>query len=338
MIAALKDDFDISVLAKPELGLPNTVNIPDGMQGVLRYLRATPFDVLYVNSFFDREYAMPLLVARRLGLIPQRATLVAPRGELLANTLQIKCAAKFFYIAAARRSGLLSDVWLQATSAMEYEELKRSFDWTRGTLLAEEICGPLQVPPRTQDHPGARPLRVVFLSRISEKKNLDYALAVLGEVKCPVEFQIFGPKDAAYWEACKRLITTLPDHIKASYKGTVPNTEVPSVLVDADLFFLPTRSENFGYAIYEALACGVPVLISDQTPWRDLERQSAGWDLPLRDKGAYARVIEHVAALNESGHERLRDGARLRAASYLAEQDAIENNRRMFRRLVSGGA
>ena len=47
------------------------------------------------------------------------------------------------------------------------------------------------------------------------------------------------------------------------------------------MFVLPTKTENFGHAIYESMACGLPVLISDKTPWHNLEKNKAGFDLSL---------------------------------------------------------
>ncbi len=334
LITALEDEFDFVVLAKRELKLPRTVELTDGFGSIVRYLREVPFDVLYMNSFFDREYTVPLLTCRRFGLIPKRPTLVAPRGELLGNALGIKSGRKRAYIALVRASGLIHDVWLQATSRMEYEELCTSFRWAREKVLAAEVvCRPLHSVPDTWHR--HKSIRVSFLSRISEKKNLDFALAVLGKVECPVEFEIFGPvEDPAYWSKCETLIGALPTHITVTYKGSVAPEHVPQVFGGSDLFFLPTKSENFGHVIYEALSCGVPVLISDQTPWRGLEPRSAGWDLPLDDKDAFARVIEAVAGMDDAGRERLRAGALAQAVSYVAVQDAIAENRRMFRQLV----
>ncbi|MBN8497849.1 MAG: hypothetical protein J0M32_13465 [Candidatus Accumulibacter sp.] len=72
---------------------------------------------------------------------------------------------------------------------------------------------------------------------------------------------------------------------------------VHTVLPGYDRFFLPPFSENFGHAINEALSVGVPVLISDKTPWRNLQEKGMGWDLPLDNRRAFIEVIEVIEAM-----------------------------------------
>ncbi len=68
-----------------------------------------------------------------------------------------------------------------------------------------------------------------------------------------------------------------------------------------DRFFLAPFSENFGHAINEALSAGVPVVISDKTPWRNLQEKGMGWDLPLDNRRAFIEVIEAMASAKASG-------------------------------------
>jgi glycosyltransferase involved in cell wall biosynthesis len=69
-----------------------------------------------------------------------------------------------------------------------------------------------------------------------------------------------------------------------------------TVLQRSHIFALPTTGENFGHAIFEALAAGRPVLISDQTPWRHLRQAEAGWDIPLNASAEFRNAI--LAALD----------------------------------------
>ena len=82
------------------------------------------------------------------------------------------------------------------------------------------------------------------------------------------------------------------------YHGVIKHEEVARELAGHDLFFLPTWGENFGHVIHEALAAGLPVLISDKTPWRNLEDQGVGWDLPLDAPEKFRRVIEDQSAVD----------------------------------------
>ena len=70
-------------------------------------------------------------------------------------------------------------------------------------------------------------------------------------------------------------------------------------------------SENYGHSIVEALLCGTPVLISDSTPWRGLEAEGVGWDLPIADEAAFVRALREAEAA--SSQAALEKRARTRA-------------------------
>lgn len=313
--------------------------LPPGAAGRLRLaalLRETPHDLLLLNGFHDREFTIPALALRRLGLVPSRATILSPRGEFSTSALGIKPLRKTVYQAFARRAGLLADVWLHATSAAEAEDIERGFPFAKGRLVAANIR-PLPVPvAHVPAQDGA--LRLVFLGRISRMKNLDLALKALAHVRARILFDIYGPvEDAAYWRECQWLAEALPENIVVAAHGEIANEATPLMFARHDLLFLPSRSENFGHAIFEALGCGVPALIGDATPWRGLERDAAGFDLPLDAAVAFARAIDAIAAMDAASRARLRAGARARAERWSRESDAVDATRRMFRHALAEG-
>jgi glycosyltransferase involved in cell wall biosynthesis len=75
---------------------------------------------------------------------------------------------------------------------------------------------------------------------------------------------------------------------------------VSETLSTYDLFFLPTFAENFGHSIAESMSVGTPVLISDNTPWRELEAKKWGWDFSLVQKENFVKAIKTVAELSIS--------------------------------------
>jgi glycosyltransferase involved in cell wall biosynthesis len=305
-----------------------------GPAGFRTLLRTTPHDVLLLNGFFDHEFTIPALVLRRLGLIPGRPTLLSPRGEFGEGALGLKPARKRAYVALARRLGLLSDVILHATGPSELEDIRRTFPWSRGTLLAPNVRQ-LPDPPVQSETSHADGTRLVFLGRIARVKNLHFGLQVLGSVRVRLAFDIYGPiSEPEYWRECERIIAALPGNIAVSYRGEIPNRAVPATFAGYDLFFLPTLGENFGHAIFEALANGVPALISDTTPWRELKARGAGWSLPLDQPLQFAAAIEKFAAMSPDQRRRLRNGARRAAEQMVASSDAIVRNREMFRTLI----
>lgn len=303
--------------------------------GLMRLLRETRYDILLLNGFFDARFTIPALVLRRLGLVPARSTIVAPRGEFAAGALSLKSRRKNAWRALARRAGLLRDVWLHATSEAERRDIMHAFPGGRGVIVAPNIR--LPAPPVMRLPVQGDVLQIVFLGRIAPVKNLDFALQALALLRSKVAFDIYGPiEDRSYWGLCEKRIAVLPANVVARHRGTLANERVPEMFAHADLLFLPSKSENFGHAIFEALSCGVPVLVGDATPWRNLEADAAGWDLPLDSPEAFAAAIDRFVEMGAGERAAFRAGAMARAALWLGESDAVAATRRMFETAIAG--
>ena len=73
----------------------------------------------------------------------------------------------------------------------------------------------------------------------------------------PITFDIYGPKeDKRYWDLCKEIIDSLPKSIEVNYMGPIENENVNDMFQNYDLFFLPTKGENFGHVILESMSAG----------------------------------------------------------------------------------
>ena len=308
-----------------------------GAIGLGRLIAQTPHDVLWLNSMFDREFSLPALVLRRLDLIARKPTLLSPRGEFGFGALNLKSNRKMFFLEAARRLDLWRGVTLHATSEAEAADIERGPAARRPIVIARNIRLVAETPTYAPSANGV--LRVAFVGRIAPVKQLDFALDSLGKVGSRVDFDIYGPaEDEAYWRRCRKLISALPENVRATWRGETANAEILRRMAETDLFFLPTASENFGHAIFEALACGVPVLVSDQTPWRDLAARRAGWDLPLAAPETFVETIGAFAAMPEDQRMAFRQGARAVAQAYVECGGAIERNREMLHALLREGA
>ena len=299
-------------------------------------IRSTRHDVLILNGFFDPEFTIPTLILRRLKLIPRRPTILSTRGEFSAGAAAIAKARKKIYLRAARRLGLLDDVWFHATSVSEAADVRFHVPWAREVFIAPNIRVLEEWRPPSKDVKSAAPLRLVFLSRIDRKKNLDFALTALRSTQGAVDFDIYGPiNDQAYWRACQSIIGNLPHWVQVRYRGVIANDTVPAVLASYDAFFMPTSGENFGHAIFDALAVGLPVLISDQTPWCNLERLDAGWSLPLSRQDLFVRAIEGLRGMSMDDRNRLRRGARRLVETFVTESDAVGQTLRMLETVIA---
>jgi len=270
---------------------------------------------------------------------------LAPRGEFSEGALHLKRCKKSVFIRTSTWLKIYDGLTWQASSFVEAADIKRVMRVGLRKAGRVTVSGHVVVAPDLGDsgsnagssadagvrHRPDKPLRACFLSRISPKKNLDYALRVLADVHVQVRFVIYGPiEDAAYWARCEGLIAKLPSNIQIVHEGEVLPERVVPTLMQNDLFLFPTRGENFGHVIHEALRAGLPLLISDQTPWRGLEERGVGWDLPLDDMSAFARRIEEVAGWSTADHQRWAARARALAVHVGADPDTVEANRRLF--------
>jgi glycosyltransferase involved in cell wall biosynthesis len=307
-------------------------------RGLSRLVKATPHDILYLNSFFDPVFTIRLLLARRLGWLPDTPVILAPRGEFVEGPLRLKYPKKLAYIRLTRLFGFYRDILWQASSEYETEDIVRVMD-----VPTDSIHVALDLPSRAAPGQGSevsgRPesdgeaLRLVFLSRLTREKNLDYALRVLGRVKADVVFDIVGPaEDGTYWKECNDLIGRLPANVKVNYLGSVSPDRVLELLSRYDLFFFPTTGENYGHVIAEALTAGTPVLISNETPWRDLETDGLGWIRELRDMGSFAAVIEELASMAADERTQRRPQIKEKVMERLLDPAVLEANRRLFLR------
>ena len=170
--------------------------------------------------------------------------------------------------------------------------------------------------------------RIVFVSRLVRKKNLDFAIQLLAHAEGRILFDIYGPReDPRYWDECAALMETLPANVTTAYRGDVAPAAVSELFTQYDLLLFPTLSENFGYVILEALTGGCPVLISDTTPWRNLAEHMAGWDLPLTEPQRFVTMLQQVVGMDHAEHRRWSEGARTLAATVSNDENAVKASR-----------
>ena len=290
-------------------------------------VRTSPWDSLYLNSMYSIPFTLhPLLAARNLG----RRIVLAPRGMLHAGALKLKPLKKRIFLAAFRLSGLQRRVVFQATNAQEEADIRKVFGAAATIETAPNLPAPPQAPVADLDkRPGE--LRIACVARVARNKNVHFLLERLLPLTGNVVVSFFGPiEDEVYWRECQRAAALLPQGMRLEASGPVAPHEVAAALGQAHLFCLPTEGENFGHAIWEALAAGRPVLISDRTPWRGLAAQGCGWDYPLDRPQAWTERLAALIAMDHEAWQRHAKAARSYAESYSRESDAANRIARLL--------
>lgn len=289
-------------------------------KNILQQIRELSPDYIYLNSMFSKYFAIYPLLMKRQGKISAKMVL-APRGMLKESAVSFKPFKKQLFLTVLRAMGVQKYIAFQATDATEVKDIKRYFGEGASINYIPNFPGIQQAyiePPAKQ----VGELKMVFVGRIHPIKNLDLLLQCLQTVRATIRLTIVGAiEDAGYWQQCDKLIDSLPENIMVKLVNDVPHQELELILLKQHLFCLPTRGENFGHAIFEALAAGRPVLISDQTPWRNLESRHAGWDLSLNDALGFTTVIEKVATMTQEELNEWSKGAWQYCSDYIQQSD-----------------
>lgn len=294
-------------------------------------------DILYLNSLFNPVFTLlPLVIWNGLKVTPGVPIIVATRGELSAGALQIKKYKKMFFLRFAKALNLYSGVLWHASSLDEKDRLLAMFGGSILVHVASNLPNPIPVFMQSEPLKSyPEQLRVIFISRISRIKNLEFALKILAQSCLSIRFDIWGPlEDQSYWNQCQTAIKSLPSNVHVQYYGALEHAEVNRKLSQYDLFFLPTRGENYGHIIAEALSAGTPVLISDQTPWHNLDQAGVGWDLALNDESGFLDALNSTLARIQRDRLGWRRQVHDYAVKHLTDPELIEVNRQLFHRAI----
>lgn len=273
---------------------------------LVKILKNIEYNAIYLNSLMDQKFTIKILLLTYFGIIKRKPILLAPRGECSLGALSIKTFRKISYISLFQIFGLFKYLKWQASSQFEKYDICQLIAFDQSELdiicVAPDISIHNASPINKKSRDTKKPLQICFLSRISKMKNLDFALHVLTQVDIPIVFNIYGPiEDEAYWNKCKNIIKNMPNSVDVIFHDRIDPAFVMEKLAQNDLFFLPTLGENFGHVIAESFLAGTPVLISDQTPWRNLQNHGVGWDLPLNNPDSFRKAI--LESANKSSED-----------------------------------
>ena len=251
---------------------------------------------IYLQSLFQQCVPPCLYLAKKYGV----QVVLATRGELCKGAFRKKYK-KLPYIAVLRLLGLFNNVIFQSTSEEETEAISKYLGASadRIFLLSNIPSIPHDLSKRKEKEQGLG--RLVFISRILWKKNLLNAIKYLDDIKGKVVFDIYGPiEDEEYWRECEKVIKALPPNIKVNYCGVLSHDDIHDTFNRYDAFLFPTLSENFGHVIAEALVTGCVPIISDQTPWTDMNEANAGWAIPLSKTNLFKEAIQEVVDMDDA--------------------------------------
>lgn len=257
---------------------------------------AQQFDLAHIHALFSPVTTLAATIARGHNL----PYIIRPCGMLDPADLQKKKQLKQIYAALLERPNLAGAAAIHFTSKEEAKISERFGLGNTGKMpVPQDLVIPLGVtadlfPKRLRE--SQVPI-ILFMSRIEPKKGLNLLIPALESIlESGIEFSFIlagsNPQDADYETQIK---VQIHNSILAKYTtmtGFVSGNLKNELLTNADLFVLPSYYENFGIAVVEAMAAGVPVAISDRIHIaEDIRQAEAGWVGPL-EVGAIASSIK----------------------------------------------
>lgn len=296
-------------------------------KNILEVIERGNYDYLYINSMYSVPFSIiPLLFYKK----NKSKFIVAARGMLHRSALRIKPLKKKIFLFLLKISGIYKKITWQATDTFEQTEI----------VLALGKKAPIKIAPNLprQDQPAFFPLpkiqgevKLVYISRIHYIKNVDFLLNLLAKVKGKITLDIYGPMEQpAYWESCQAIIQQLPADKVVNYKGALLQNEISATLQQYHVFCLPTLGENFGHAIFDALITGKPVLISDLTPWKQLENLHIGWDISLKNELKWIQTLDKITDFSEEAYATWAKAAYQYATEYLNNPELKKEVENLF--------
>jgi glycosyltransferase involved in cell wall biosynthesis len=253
----------------------------------------------------------------RLADIP---LVVSPRGMLEGWSLTYHATRKRIAWLLYQRKALSGATAFCATSLAEAEQIRRLGFAQPIAVIPNGVV----VPELRKDGTGRTgKRRALFLSRIHPKKGLPDLLQAWARIRPKGwELCIAGPDENGHLAQVVALVARLGLRECVRFLGRVSDTEKWNVYADADLFVLPTYSENFGIVIAEALAAGIPVITTKSAPWSALLEKDCGWwtdvgvnaiEVALRE--ATASPTEILRAKGRRGREYVAEALSWEAAA-----------------------
>jgi glycosyltransferase involved in cell wall biosynthesis len=201
--------------------------------------------------------------------------IISPRGMLSNWALNRSRFIKYILMKLGQLKTLHAANLFHATSEMEYKEIR-----------AIGLQAPVAIIPNGIDLPKINQrintrttMELIYFSRIHPKKGVDILLHAWRQVQDEYpswKLSLAGPLDDSFSQSMQKMSSTIGCE-RTEFVGELSGDAKQKYLASADLFVLPTHSENFGMAVAESLASGTPAIVAKGAPWAGLAENKCGW-------------------------------------------------------------
>lgn len=256
--------------------------------------------IVHLQNIWDPALHWVTKECQKLG-VPY---MISPRGMLEPWSLAQKKWKKKLALGLYQMADLKNASCIHATAVSEMEHIR-----TLGVKCPIAVI-PNGIKVQDYEEKGYEVIpegkkRILFLSRIHPKKGIDLLLKAWSmlptEVTAKWELIIAGEGGGSYTlDDLNAMIQKNFKYLEVNVVGPQYGRAKTEMYQSADLFVLPTHSENFGMVIAEAMCCGVPVITTTGTPWTELKEKNLGWYIELSVENLMNTMFD---AMNRSDTE-----------------------------------
>ena len=255
-------------------------------------------DIVHMHGIWSIGLHRCVNICRRRG-IPY---VIAPRGMLEPWSLRQKWLKKTIARFLYQNRDLRHAAALHATAESEVSQFRKLGFSNRSVTSPNGVNVPVAVPNRVPHAPGEK-RRALFVSRMHPKKGVlelieSWARVQPFEWECELVYTVRSDEEKTYEGVVINRVRTLGLDDRIVFTGTLDDDEKWAAYARADLFVLPTYSENFGIVVAEALWSGVPVITTKGAPWSDLLAEKCGWWIDLPPKQSLDAAIRDATSLS----------------------------------------
>lgn len=259
-----------------------------------RILKAEHPDIVHINGIWTPQNWLFQKEAQRQGI----KVVLSPHGMLEPYILNRHPLKKKLALALYQNAAIAKADYLHATAASEKENI-RKLGYHQSISVIPNGIDLSEIQEKKDYNSNVKTL--LFLSRVHPKKGIELLIKAVSQLpQNNFKVQIVGEGEEDYINSLKVLTEQEGVANAIEFKGGVYGSKKWELYKNADLFVLPTYSENFGIVIAEALATGIPVITTKGTPWQELETRNCGWWIDLTVDNLRQSIS---AALNKTPSE-----------------------------------
>ena len=280
-------------------------------------------DIIHINCCWMPGCAFTQKWAQQLGY----KVVLTPHGMLEPWIIKRhhwtkKIPALLLY----QKRAIIKADYLHATAKSEKENLLKLGYNNKIEIIANGI----EVKNIALKTSWNRKKEILFLSRIHIKKGINFLIEATANLKTELQgytINIAGECEESYINELKQLASKLGVENLIHFIGGVYGDKKWELFKKADLFVLPTHSENFGIVVAEALACGTPVITTQGTPWQELESYHCGWWTEIGTEATTKALKEFLQCTETQLEQMGKNGRKLIEEKYSSQkvaQDMVE--------------